>query len=94
MKIVATLIKVDGTETETKPAHGATFQLKEMQAHVGGLIEVIRMGSRWVVMDEEGKRKGKAKNTAATHRVHDFLLPEDFLVGDILICEPEEMKTD
>lgn len=88
---MATLIKPDGATSNVLPADGASFTLKELQAFVGGYIQIIRVGSALYVLNEEGKLLGLPANVAATHRAHDFLLEGDYLCGAVLICEPHEV---
>lgn len=89
---MATLIKIDGSTETVKPSSGKRFNLHELQTFVGGYFQMLAIGSTVFVMDEEGKLKGKELNKAATHRAHDFLFPGDYLVGDVLICEIEEIQ--
>lgn len=89
---MATLIKADGTTSTVAPAAGSTFTLDELQAFVGGWIQIIRVGSALMVLNEEGKLNGLPFNEAATQRAHGFLFANDFIVGDVLVCEPHEME--
>lgn len=90
---MATLIKADGATSDVLPSNGQSFTLKELQAFVGGYIEIIRVGSStWYVINEEGKLLGLPANVAATHRAHDFLFEGDYLCGAVLICEPRELE--
>lgn len=88
---MATLIKPDGEISNALPANGATFTLDELQAFVGGYIQIIAVGSAWYVLNEEGKLLGLPANVQATHRAHGFLLDGDYLCGAVLICDPSEM---
>ena len=63
----AKLYKADGTIIEVVPANGTDFQLDELQAMVDGYIEIVPAGNgKIMVIDEEGKLKGKPVNDAAT----------------------------
>lgn len=88
---MATLIKPDGATSLVLPASGETFTLQELQAFVGGYIQIIAVGSAYYVLNEEGKLLGLPANVPATHRAHDFLFEGDYLCGDVLICEPSEV---
>ena len=84
---MAVLIPVKGPTSEVLPADGKTFELEELHKLVGGWIEVVREGDSYLVMDEEGKLKGKAYNEVAsdlTGRLHD-------IVGDVLVCSALEV---
>jgi hypothetical protein len=71
--------------------------LEEMQRLVGGYIEVIperklgKLTGRLIVMDEEGKLKGKPVNRKATEKFRESLLPGDVLVGTVLVAEKGEI---
>jgi hypothetical protein len=80
------IIKTDGTIIEAVPADGKRFTLKELQAAVGGLIElaVLRDG-RDLWLNEEGKLEGLDVNLAATALWQDSYGPHDIIVGDVII---------
>lgn len=84
----AKIIKVNGTIQETKPANGKYFELAELQKIVGGYIQIINLrdGSA-IVCDEEGKYKDYKINKEATNMAKDCLMPGDYIVGDVLVCE-------
>lgn len=52
-KIMAKIIKTDGTIVEVTPQNGTDFQLEELQKIVGGYIEVLRL------TDNDSKRGRK-----------------------------------
>lgn len=85
------LIRVNGQLEPVTPKNGSTWSLEELQGFVGGYIEIVnsRMTGRFLVIDEEGKLKGKPVNIAAT-----MLYPNgdlDPLVGDVLHCKSDEI---
>jgi len=64
---MATLYRADGTQQEIQPTNGTHFDLKELQALVGGWIEIVETtDGRLIVLDEEGKLKDKRFNLLAT----------------------------
>lgn len=90
---MAYIIKTNGEVVEVQPKNGTDFQLDELQAIVGGYIEVVSLhDGRLIVCDEEGKLKGYDRNHKATELFRLTLLTTDFLVGDILVCDEEEIK--
>jgi len=90
---MAYIIKTTGEVIETKPKNGTDFSLEELNEVVGGYIEVISLhDGRLIVCDEEGKLKGKDRNHKATEFFRLTLLTTDFLVGDVLVCNEEEIK--
>ena len=53
---MAEIIKTDGTRTATTPANGEYFTLEEMQAAVGGMVEIIELDDKQsMILNEEGK---------------------------------------
>lgn len=86
------VIKSDGTTVELLPKNGTDYTLDEMQEVVGGLIEIIPCfdETKVMVINEEGKLLGLPYNEKAT------LLAKiawwDSIVGDVLICDNNEIK--
>lgn len=82
----AKLVKADGTTKTIEPKDGKKFSLEEMQTLVGGFIEIVRThdDEHYMIIDEEGKLKGKPVNFTATclYRYGDL----DVVVGDALVC--------
>lgn len=86
-------IKTDGTHTEVKPLDGRYFSLDELQAFVGGWIEIVGLpDGRALVCNEEGKLKGLPYNSEATGLWQRFYGLTDVMVGDILIAEDNELE--
>lgn len=62
----STMYYADGRIEQVRPS-GAYWTLFELQTLVGGYIEVVlTCDGRFMVLDEEGKLKGKSFNTNAT----------------------------
>lgn len=90
---MAYIIKTSGEIIETTPRNGNDFELDELQAIVGGYIEVVNLrDGRLIVMDEEGKLKGKERNNKATDIFQAAMPTHDFVVGDVLVCDVDEIK--
>ena len=88
----AKLYKTDGTILEVVPANGTDFQLDELQKMVGGYIEIIPAGEgKIMVLDDEGKLKGKPVNDAAT-MIFMQAGYYDIIAGDALVCDDEMVK--
>jgi hypothetical protein len=70
--------------------------LKELQTFVGGLIQVVYAddGKTQIVMDEEGKIKGKRINLEATNLwfPDQYILP-DVIVGDAVVLKGKARLT-
>jgi hypothetical protein len=88
---MATLIKSNGEEINVIPNNKKDFQLDELQKYVGGFIEVVRTkGNKIMVINEEGKINDLPINQKASqlYQYNEF----DFIVGDVLICQSNEIR--
>jgi hypothetical protein len=90
----AQVIKVDGTIVEVEPKNGTDFSLEEMYEHTGSsMVQFVNSNDgRFMIVDEEGRLFGKEINTAATELYSLGEHPGYELVGDVLICSPEQIK--
>ena len=79
------IIRTDGTRQEICPANGTDFTLKEMQAIVGGNIELVELDEKTtMVVNEEGKLLGMPYNAGADREFHSrFPSSKDFIVGSV-----------
>jgi hypothetical protein len=54
------------------------------------MVEVLHLeGSMVMLLDEDGKGKGKPRNERATdlaHRANSGIAADDFIVGDVVVC--------
>ena len=75
---------------------GASFTLLELQLIVGGYIEAVPThDGRVMVCNEDGKRLNLPVNHAATLILHVAGgMPDDFVVGNVLIATKEELGGD
>lgn len=84
---MAQIIKTNGEIIETQPSNGTDFSLTELQAVVGGFIEVVHLSDgRLMVVNEEGKLDGLPINEKASE------LYPDLIVGDVLVCDIKQIK--
>jgi len=88
---MAKIIHYDGRIEDVEPVNGEDFKLEQLQAIVGGYIEVVRSQAegddRIMVVDEEGKIKEKFYNAKATDvLINQFGYMNDFIAGDALVC--------
>ena len=85
----ARIIKANGVEIPAVPANGTDFQLSELQAIVGGPVEIVPVpnSDSIIVLHEEGKLEELPINQKATFI---YANPHDVIVGDVLVC-PTEM---
>lgn len=93
MKKIGLLIKTDGTTEPVAPKNGTDFSIHELQAFVGGYIEMLTIsvlgyGEKFMVCNEEGKLRGLPYNSAATILYqHSVNWNGDYIVGDVLLCD-------
>jgi len=89
----ANIYKADGTVLSVQPKKGKYFSLAELQGIVNGYIEIIPVKKGMVcVLNEEGKLNGLPINTKATEICSPYLFPDDYIVGDVLICDYKLIK--
>ncbi len=101
---IALIIKADkgNTEVYVKPEDPKKgFSLKELQAIVGGSIEIVKCkDGKLMVINEEGKLDGLPVNRKATGLyIYGSLDPEawdkgtgDQIVGDVLVATSNLIK--
>lgn len=90
---MAQIIKTTGEVIEVAPENGTDFSLEELQTIVGGWIEIVNLrDGRLLCLDEEGKLKGKERNHVATD-IYRQAFPQcnDFIVGDVLLCNEDQI---
>ena len=92
--IHASTKKLGAILEEVLPKNPPYFSLSEMQYFVGGYIEFIHLPEGEImVIDDEGKLKGKDPNWAATTlaHTHKAIWPQDIIMGDALYCNAGEI---
>lgn len=93
MKLPSELIKVDGTTKTIEPKDGVSFQFKGEAYDLIGtdMIQIVYThNDRMLLIDEEGKLKGKPINQLAT-RLYQYG-KHDPIVGDVILCDKEMCK--
>lgn len=85
------IAKANGEIRHCSPAK-ETYSLEELQAIVGGHIEIIDLNSRYLVINEDGKLLRLKYNILATNWYINAVGKSDFIVGDVLLCEKEHIK--
>jgi len=89
---MATYINTSGLELDVFPNNGEKFTLKELQKLVDGYIERIAMpNGQAMYINEEDKLNDLPWNSKATTilKLHG-LIPNDYIVGDVVILSNEE----
>jgi hypothetical protein len=91
--VVATLLRSDGSYELVYPGEGKrlAFTLAELQAFVGGYIQVLYVDDAVLFMNEDGKSRRLPLNVAATVLGRRAgIAASDFVVGDVLVCSRVE----
>lgn len=88
----AVILRVDGTRDPVTPKNGTDFDLDELQAIVGGWVQVLYLGAWLLCINEEGKFEHLPRNPAATNLALSSLAVDDFIVGDALWCPRSMIK--
>ena len=84
---MATLIRTNGEQEQIQPKNGTDFQLEELNAYIGGWIEIVRIGGGEIlVVDEEGLCKELPINTTAS------ILAGYTIVGPAVRCKSSQVK--
>ena len=90
---MAAIITTNGEVKPVVPNNGTDFQIEEIQAAVGGYVEIVTLWTGGLMcLDEEGKLKGKDINHKATAMYRNKRNTKDFIVGDVLICDKKQIK--
>src|SRR5215471_12097134 len=80
------MIYATGEIVPLVPGNGKFWTLRELQAKVGGYIEVVRTtDGRWMLVNEDGKRLQLPLNPVAT-KLHIFS-EVDKIVGNVVIVD-------
>ena len=86
----AKIIYTDKEAEDYTPKNGKTFALTEMQEIIGGYVEPIRLNDgRMIIVDEDGKSKGKAVNIPATNILRRDHYTTDYIVGTAIVCNAD-----
>lgn len=86
------LAKCTGILQPIRPMNGEYYTLQEMQHYVGGYIETVHVcNGKVLIVDEEGKLKGKLPNRIATgwlqvEGIHDWV------AGDAMLIDRKHIK--
>lgn len=86
------IAKPGGVMEIVEPANKTDYKLDELRRIVGGNIELIDLGKRYLVVNEDGKLMRLPYNTMATNWMLVAIGGSDFIVGDALLCEKDRIK--
>ncbi len=73
------------------PTGGRYYTLLELQQMVDGNVEFVDLGNKYLVLDEEGKIKGKPVNLIATGWLQQEGI-HDYAVGTALLINKKRIK--
>lgn len=86
----AKIIYTDKEAEDYTPKNGKTFGKTEMYGIVEGYIDIIRLNDgRMIIVDEDGKSKGKAVNIPATNILRRDHYTTDYIVGTAIVCDAD-----
>lgn len=88
------IYKANEGVTEISPKNETYYTLKELQEIVGGSIEIIYLKGiydKFMVINEEGKLNKLPYNENATILYKLSLNTDDFIVGDVLVCDKSKI---
>lgn len=89
----AYIIKATGDEVPFEPDNGTDYTLAELQAAVGGMIEVHTLpDGKLIGMNENGLALGLPQNAAATIYAHNLYSSDKGILGDVLICDNDMIQ--
>lgn len=90
----AKVYKATGEIFVINPVNGKTFSYDELSSIVGGFIERVDLpNGKELWVNEEGKLKGLPLNVMASAIWKNLFAgyaigADDYVVGDVLICDP------
>ena len=73
------------------PANGTDFSIDELNEFVDGYIEILHIGDKLLVCNEEGKLKNLQYNATATCLINAAGI-KDYIVGNALFCDKDKIK--
>lgn len=80
------VFKANGEISQLKPKD-KKVSLEELQKVVGGYVEILPMGNKFVICDEEGKLKNSPLNEKVSTIFQEFWKTEEVLLGDIILAD-------
>lgn len=88
----AVIVTPSGSMRNLMPMNGKKFSLFELQQYVGGYIEIVYLKKdKILVVDEEGKLKGKPINRIATGWLNaDGII--DYVAGTAILMDSNQMQ--
>lgn len=85
------IITTDGLQKKVDPVNGKDFSLEELNEIVNGYIEILHIGDKLLVCNEEGKLQNLQYNATATRLINAVGI-KDYIVGNALFCDKDKIK--
>lgn len=77
---------------DVEPKNGRDFSLEELQGYVDGLIDIVSLyDGRIMVVNDEGLLDGLPINPLATAIYQNATGVNDYILGNVLICQDNEV---
>lgn len=90
---MARLYKTNREVIEVSPKNNRDFTLKELQNFVEGDIEIINLTTKKIlIVNEEGKINKLPFNELATELWKKYYGRTDYIVGNALLCNSDEVR--
>ena len=89
---MAEIIKTNGERIKVAPKNGKDFKLDELREIVNGYIEVLYLGDKLMVLNEDGKIDELPINIEATKEYTKYFGPSDIICGNVLLCDCHQIK--
>lgn len=90
---MARLYKTNREVIEVSPKNNRDFTLKELQNFVEGDIEIINLTTKKIlIVNEEGKINKLPFNESATELWKKYYGRTDYIVGNALLCNSDEVR--
>ncbi len=87
------IYKTNGEVIEVKPKNSTDFIFGELSEIVGGNIGVIQLSDRRVmIFNEQSKMRDLPFNELATMLSQDSIRTGDYIAGDVLVCDKNQVK--
>jgi hypothetical protein len=92
---MAILYKANGKTLEVSPKNNKYFTIEELYEMIGSPVDMRYLANdQIVIFHDNGKVLHLAFNVAATEIYQTHGDPNDFLAGDVLLCEQNELEQD
>ena len=85
------IFMASGSIKKVDPANGNDFSLEELNEIVDGYIEILHIGDKLLVCNEEGKLQNLQYNATATRLINAVGI-KDYIVGNALFCDKDKIK--